>query len=214
MLIFMVAIVMLPGWLGGSGAARAELVWDNNLDPDGVAAVPLTAPAGGVADDLHFLAPVALTAFRLAVIEDSGFSAGSRFEFTIYADLEGVPGERIRWDVVPYAREATGSSFFGRPVFVYTVPLGGVDLQPGRYWIGGRNADASGTGMNYWLTSDGGPDGAGSFPSARYLGGAWMPTGYQQAFELHGRIVPEPRVGLFLLLALARSLARRRGSEM
>lgn len=184
-------------------AVPAAVLWDNNLTPDRVAAVPLTVAGSRLVDDFFLHAPSEITGFRLTVVEDPGFSPGDLFEVFVYTEAGGAPGELVAQETTTLTRQATGGSFFGRAEFVYEVSGIAIRLEPGSYWIGGRNVRASGTGLNYWMTSDGGPDGGGSAPSMRGLDEHWVPTGYQQAFVLNGSAVPEAGTGAAWLVALA-----------
>ena len=87
-----------------------------------------------------------------------------------------------------FIRTATGDVYFGHAVYDYWVEAVGWDLPPGRSWIGFRNPQGSGSGTDYWLTSDGGADGAGSSTGYFSLnaGATWSASGerWHHVFEL------------------------------
>lgn len=148
------------------------------------------------------------------VIEDGAWQSGSTIDVYFYADNDGVPGS-----LRGYLRElefskVAGASYFGRRGFIYTIQLGGLHVPPGRYWLGARNPEASGSGTNYWMSSDAGRDGGGT--SAGYFsldgGATWAPeyTARPKAFQVYGEVLAEPVTFLLLGGLSLGALARRR----
>ncbi len=191
---------------------RADLLWDNNLETDGIrgrAVSPPGFPNIRVVDDIVVPTgnPWIVTGFNYQLLEDAEWVHGGLSEVYVWGDVGRRPGgERLFSQVVEHTRVATGNMYFGR--FAYKFFSGGLDisLSPGRYWIGIRNPNASGAGTAWWMSSDGGRDGSGT--EAGWLstdqGQNWIPigSGTQFAFEVHGTVVPEP-VSLVTLAALS-----------
>lgn len=201
--------------------ARADLLWDNNLETDGVSGRPVSPPAFPNyrnVDDI--VVPEGqewhITGFNYQLLEDNDWLHGGWTEVYVWGDVGRRPGgERLFSQVVEHTRVATGNMYFGRFAYKFYAPGLSINLEPGRYWIGLRNPQASGSGTAYWLTSDGGPDGMGTESSWISLdaGQTWVPVGggEQNAFEVHGTVVPEP-VSLVSLGGLLAALTlRQRG---
>ncbi|MEW5883558.1 MAG: choice-of-anchor R domain-containing protein [Armatimonadota bacterium] len=132
----------------------------------------------------------------------------------LYNDDGGEPdGLHVYVADLPFTKTA-GASYFGRASFTYNINVGGLSVTPGRYWIGMRNSAGSGSGTNYWMSSDAGPDGAGTSHGYFSLdgGNTWMPegSGYHHAFRIEGEFVPEPSTILAVGAGLAALAARRR----
>jgi hypothetical protein len=176
------------------------VIWNNNLGPNGVngrALSPPEFPAIRVLDDFDFLGSLSLSGFHVAVIEDGGWVPGATMETTIRREGAGggpSPGAGgvFAARTSAYTRIATGRSYFGRDEYDYcqafSPPI--VLEQPDRYWIGPRIPGGGGTGTNYFLTSDGGPDGSRSSTGYFSLNGGttFVPAGpgWHFAFELNG----------------------------
>lgn len=201
--------------------ARADLLWDNNLETDGVSGRPVSPPAFPNyrnVDDI--VVPEGqewhITGFNYQLLEDNDWLHGGWTEVYVWGDVGRRPGgERLFSQVVEHTRVATGNMYFGRFAYKFYAPGLSINLEPGRYWIGLRNPQASGSGTAYWLTSDGGPDGMGTESSWISLdaGQTWVPVGggEQNAFEVHGAVVPEPVSLVSLGSLLAALTLRQRG---
>jgi hypothetical protein len=205
---------MLPLLLCSS-ALHAEVLWDNNRFTNGLngrAVSPPAFPNIRVVDDI--VVPTGGWSIEEAlfyVVEDSEWNSGATVEIYVYSDDADRPGE-LQTSVQGGFRRATVHCYFLGCDYMYTVDqIDPILLSPGKYWIGFRNPNGSGSGTNYWMTSDGGPDGRDSQTGFFSLdaGETWMPEGaiWHHAFELRG--VPEPSAILMLSLG-AVALIRRR----
>ncbi len=197
-----------------SCGAGADVLWDNNLTPDGFNGRALSPPAFPeirVADD--FVVPEGeewvIEGFHAAIIEDSGWRTGDLLDLFVYDTMGNIPGEEIVRVSGAFGRMDTGHEYFSRSAYEYSLEALDIRLDAGTYWIGLRNPDGGGAGTNYWLTSDGGVDGADSSTGYINLGITWGAEGdgWHHAFQITG--VPEPS-GLALLGIGAAALIRRR----
>jgi hypothetical protein len=172
--------------------------WDNNLvtnGRNGRALSPPQFPDIRVADDFDFAAGCVITSFDAGVIEDATWTPGSQITLTVRRDEGGVPqagepGIFTEQRFTTWTRTATGSSYFGRQEYKYSISgLSITFLGAGKYWIGLRNELGGGGGTNYWMTSDGGPDGAGSSTGYYSLDGGTTflaeGAGWQHAFVIN-----------------------------
>jgi hypothetical protein len=147
--------------------AEVSCIWDNNVITDGVSGRALSPPSFPnirVVDD--FVVPLGgciIEDLALAVIEDTTWEDGGIVEVSIRRDGGGGPqrGEEgiVERVLRPFSKAGTGDVYFGRTSFEYYVEDVGIPLSAGRYWLGVRNPLGNGSGTNYWITSDGGPDG-------------------------------------------------------
>jgi hypothetical protein len=179
------AFVVRGGASGGCG-------WDNNTTSNGVngrALSPPSFPNIRVADD--FTVPTGgctVKSMVANVIEDAGWTPGAVVQVYLHANSGGAPGARLAQRDVCFLRRDLGTSYFGRQDYEYTMPEVNVTLAAGTYWIGLRNPGGGGAGTNYWMTSDGGPNGLGSSTGYFSLdaGTTWQPegAGWQHAFRL------------------------------
>jgi hypothetical protein len=209
------AMVLVPVLVA---LANADILWDNNVitnGGNGRAMSPPAFPDIRLAED--FVVPSgqrwSIEDVHANVIEDSTFRSGDVAGLWIYADNSGQPGEVIYQSVSTFTKMATGDSYFGRTDYEYWLEdFEPVELGGGTYWMGFRNPQGTGSGTNYWMTSDGGPDGMDSSPGWFSLDGArtWQAEGsaWHHAFVITG--VPEPSGAVLLGLSAALGLARRR----
>jgi hypothetical protein len=174
--------------------ASADTLWDNGIVPDGRFSRALSPPALPnirVAEDLVIPEPDGWTirTLRATVGEAGGWSSGSEITIYVRADGDG-PGELLREVVGGFARLATGDQYFGMSSYEYVVDGLEIDLCPGTYWIGLRNHQGSGSGTNYWLSSDGGLDGPRSDTGwySTDEGRNWIAEGdgWRHAFVIEG----------------------------
>jgi hypothetical protein len=170
---------------------RSGCAWDNGIVPNGVNGRALSPPAFPnirVVDDIVTDDGCFLENFHANVIEDGGWTPGGMITVTVYADTGNGPGAVVDSVQTSYTRMATGDQYFGRDDYDYWVEAVGIDLDPGTYWVGIRNEGGGGAGTNYWMTSDGGFDGAGSDTGWFSLdgGNVWSPEGptWHHAFEI------------------------------
>ena len=195
-----------------SAASANDIKWDNNIVADGFSGRALSPPVFPdirVADD--FVVPTGGTVIKDAhfgIIEDAGWVDGGVLEVNFYADTGAGPGALVASRSGAYDRMATGRQLFDRDEYHYWIEFDGVALDSGTYWVGVRNPDGGGAGTNYWLTSDGGPDGMGSSTGFLSLdaGNTWQAEGadWHHAFAL----IPAP--GALALFATGGLLIRRR----
>ncbi len=211
--LWTIPCLLLLAW-----SAAAELLWDNNLETDGVSGRAVSPPAFPNirnVDDMIVPKPGwHITGFNYQLLEDNGWLHGGWTEVYVWGDVGRRPGgQRLFSQVVEHTRVATGNMYFGRFAYKFFASGLSISLEAGRYWIGLRNPNASGTGTAYWLTSDGGPDGAGTESPWYSLDGGktWVPGGggEQNAFEVHGEVVPEPASVVTLGALLAAMVGRR-----
>ena len=195
-LLVMGAVVHLAMW---SSPARAgeDPLWDNGLTPNGFNARAISPPGFPdvrLVDDILTDGAWTITAIHVNVIEDDDWRDDlGILQITIRRDanerpMEGEGGVLVRVDSA-YTRMATGDEYFGRADYDYWVEDLLIRLQdPARFWIGIRNPGGSGSGTNYWMTSDGGRDGRNSETGWFSLDGGetWAPGGanWHHAFEL------------------------------
>ena len=196
-----------------SAANANEIKWDNNIIANGFAGRALSPPvfpAIRVADDFEVATGgTVLKDAHFGIIEDNGWLPGDVLEVTIYAQTNQGPGAAIARRTGAFDRMSTGRVLFGRREYHYWMDFDeGIALDSGKYWIGVRNPNAAGAGTNYWLTSDGGPDGMDSKTGWFSLnaGESWQDQGvnWQHAFEL------TPAPGALALFGMASLLAGRR----
>jgi hypothetical protein len=182
-----------PRPAGLAGGANAPVAWDNNLVTNGVngrAISPPSFPNIRVVDDFVVLAGERwyIRDLKMDIIEDATFQSGTTSELYIYADNGCTPGALIHNSTTNFTKMATGDQYFGRNNYEYWLEEVSVELGPGKYWIGTRNPNGGGSGTNYWMTSDGGPDGMGT--SGGYFsldgGNTWQSEGcaWQHAFVI------------------------------
>jgi hypothetical protein len=145
--------------------------WDNNIVTNGVTGRGLSPPAYPnyrVVDDFNLNVPCVVSALDADVVEDFTWTAGNRVTVTVRRDSGGAPvpgaaGILAEQTVTTWTRTATGATYFGRADYKYSVTGLNVPIpNSAKYWIGLRNPLGGGSGTNYWVTSDGGPDGMSS----------------------------------------------------
>ena len=177
--------------------SAADLLWDNDIECNGFngrAISPPTFPDIRVADDFTIEDGDRwiVQGLRVHVLEDGGWTRGDVLTVYVYEDADGAPGPEIdcrtgafEWTLVPPRCKT-----FGRDTYKYWIEFEDVPLEAGRYWVGVRNPNGGGQGTNYWLTSHGGPDGAGTETAWFSLdaGGSWIAAGagWQHAFQIRG----------------------------
>jgi len=194
-----------------SAASANDIIWDNNIDNDGFngrAVSPPVFPDIRVADDFT-VGDTVIKDAHFGMIEDAGWVDGGVLEVNFYADTGGAgPGALVASRSGAYDRMATGRQVFDRDEYHYWIEFDGVALDAGTYWVGVRNPNGAGAGTNYWLTSDGGPDGMTSSTGFFSLdaGNTWQAEGdgWQHAFEL------TPAPGALALFGMAGLMAGRR----
>jgi len=167
--------------------------WDNGIVPNGVTGrgvSPPRFPNTRVADDVFAEADCVITEFRANVIEDDNWFDGGQIEVTVYADTGSGPGAIRESATTGFTRTATGDVYSGRKNYDYIVEGLAIEVEAGGYWIGFRNPAATGSGTNWWETSDGGVDGPSSDTGWVSVNGGnvWSPLGDQWhlAFEVNG----------------------------
>jgi hypothetical protein len=207
--------------LGIAPTAQAfDLLWDNNITSNGVGGRAVSPPAFPdirivndfiVGDDPGW----SLEVFRYGVVVDRGWIDGDITEVFIRENLGGNDpvGPEILSIGVGHSRMATGDNYFGRDYYIYSTDDLATVLGPGDYWIGLRHPNGAGTGTSYWMESDGGRDGAGTDPGYFSLdrGETWQPEDFnaQHAFEIRGRVIPEPGTALLFLGGVVVMMVRR-----
>ncbi len=182
-----------------SSSAGADVLWDNNIETDsrdGRAMSPPGNPDNRVVDDIVVPAGHSWTIEGVAinVIEWPSWEHGDLLELTIYRDTDGEgPGEVLMTVTDGFSRVDIGP-IYGFRDFEYRLENLNIVLEPGAYWVGLRNPEGGGERTNFWMTSDGGPDGEGS--STGFLsedaGTTWHAEGEQwhHAFEIIGVLGP------------------------
>ena len=157
--------LVLLAALAFSTNAMAQILWDNDIAPDGVngrAISPPVFPDIRVVD--QFVIPKGeewiIRDFHTNIVEDPDWIDGGVAEIYLYDDAGNSPGNLIlNLTNLPFSKMSTGLIFFGREDFDYWIEDLNIPLGPGRYWIGSRYTNGGGAGTNYWLTSTGQPDG-------------------------------------------------------
>ena len=182
---------------GERRAIGGDILWDNNSLSNGVMARAISPPSFPdirVADD--FVVPKdgwVIRSFHLSIIEDGGWTDGGRLDFFLreHDGESGGPGALIAQGGGPFVKMATGRQLFGRNEYQYWMDDLDVILDEGRYWVGFRNSGGGGAGTNYWNTSDGRPDGPGTWGwFSLDAGNTWQPegSGWDHGFEIRGAL--------------------------
>ena len=117
--------------------------WDNGSVPDGFNARPLSPPLSPnirVVDDFEVLgAGCLLERMAANVLELTGWTHDGRIEVTVYKDTENGPGPIYESVTTGFTRIDTGDMYFGLHDYEYRVESLGIEVEPGRHWIGLRN---------------------------------------------------------------------------
>jgi hypothetical protein len=198
-----------------AGSVSADTLWDNGIVPNGVNGRAISPPAFPnirVVDDATFSGGVNIQDFHANVIQDGGWTHDGNITLEVYADTGNGPGAVVATHSGEFTSMDTGDDYFGRSDFDYWIEGIDINLGAGTYWFGFRNQGGGGAGTNYWMTSDGGPDGAGTSNGYFSLdgGNTWseeLPE-WQHAFVVTG--TPEPSTCLLLGLGGLALLRRRR----
>jgi len=189
---------LLPLLLLTPSPDQRDVLWDNHITIKGdVFARAISPPLWRdirVVDDV--LIPQGtrwhVTSAWLNVVEDEGWSPGSRMEMYVWrSGFGGRPGQGIvAWLSAPLRRSATGSSYFNRPAYIHGIEGLVLELDTGVQWVGFRHPDASGRYTAYWLTSDNvDNEGRGSTHFFSVDGGKswqWAGEGWHSSFILYG----------------------------
>jgi len=207
-------IAILVLFASCTGAVRADYLWDNGLTPNGFNGRAISPPSFEirVADDFALRTDFHISNFRANVIEDSVWEDGGEITVKFYADAGDRPGAVVATHTGEFDRRDTGDEYFGRRDYEYTIEGMDIFLDAGTYWVGIRNDLGGGAGTNYWMTSDGGPDGKDS--STGYIsldgGNSWVEegAGWHHAFAIE--LIPEPSTWLLLALGGLGIFRRRR----
>jgi len=179
--------------LGATTFAQDQLLWDNATitTSNGHAHSPPAFPAIRHADDF-VVADEAwiVTRFITDNIHDTLWIPSGVCEVFEWRDDGDYP-RRDQIDqvwVLPYV--ATGSSYFGRAEYRWTMRINGL-FETGTRWLGYRDPLAQGSGTSYWLevlNRDSGPDGLtrpGWYNSVS--GGPFIyHSGYNAEWQLYG----------------------------
>lgn len=200
--------------------ARGDLLWDNNIMSNGAGGRAVSPPAFPdirVVDDfiIEDEGGWGLESFQYGVIVDDEWIDGDITEVFIRENVGGRDpvGPELANTLVGHTRVDTGDDYFGRDYFIYSTESLDVILEPGAYWIGLRHPRATGKGTSYWARSDGGRNGPGTSDAYFSLDGGetWVDAGkgWTHAFEIQGRIVPEPSAAMLFLGGGALVLLRR-----
>jgi hypothetical protein len=172
------------------------LTWDNDIVPDGFNGRAMCSPAFPnirVVDDFRIPGNVTIDSVRFNASEDATWTPGISLNVYIYDDNAGAPGAKVvDTGCKLFTRTATGVTYFGRANYNYCLSFAsaGIPLAGGaNYWLGWGCCCSGGAGTTYWMTSDGGPDGAGSSTGYFSLdgGNTWQNegAGWQHAFEVY-----------------------------
>ncbi len=199
-----------------ASSAVADVLWDNGMVPNGVggrAISPPVFPDIRVADDVTFGGSITINDFHASVNEDGGWTDGGELTLEVREDTGGNgPGAILDSHTGEFTKMDTGDDYFGRDDYDYWLEGIDIALGAGTYWVGIRNDNGGGAGTNYWMTSDGGPDGPGSSTGFFRLDGGdtWNDEGdrWHHAFVVTG--VPEPSTCLLFGLGGLVLLRRRR----
>ena len=197
--------------LAVASAANADLLWDNDIQANGINARAVSPPGFPdirVSDDFTVSGGNGLIqGAHFTLVEDGNWTRGDSLQIWIYEDNGGMPGAEVVSYSGSYTATATGEQLFSRDVYNYWIDFE-ADLADGTYHVGVRNVDGGGTGTNYWATSNGGEGTAAEGTYSLDNGGTWQTEGdtWHHAFEIHG--VPAP--GALALLGLAGLMRRRR----
>ena len=198
-----------------AGSASAGPLWDNGMIPNGFsgrAISPPNFPDIRVADDFTIEGSFTILDFHANVIHDAGWNDGDgTITLEIRADTGNGPGAIVATHRGEYEAMFTGDVYFGRDDYDYWIEGIDIALDGGTYWAVIRNEAGEGAGTNYWMTSDGGADGAGSSVGFFSVDGGdtWTTegAGWHHAFQVTG--VPEPTTCLLLGLGGLALLRRR-----
>ena len=138
----------------GIDVEDGALLWDNGFisnSGEGTGISPPAFPNIRVADDIVVPSPGWFVEGMMYLVhEDGGWSNGGVTEVFVYGDDGEFPGGYLFNAFAGHHRFATGRTYFGRAEFRYFTRRLRFLLPPGRYWVGARHPNASGSGTAYW----------------------------------------------------------------
>ncbi len=207
-------------WMAFTTSAMGDLLWDNDLVPNGVdgrAASPPGFPDMRLADDFTVSDEGGwiVQGFHVNVLEAHDWDHGGVMEVVVFEDVGAGPGAVVGEHSGPFERMDTGDIYVGRLDYDYWIEGIDIFVGPGDYYVGFRNPEGGGAGTNYWMTSDGGADGRDSGKSWMSLNGGdtWEEDPSERfkdyAWQIGG--VPEPSGALLIGVGALAVCARRRG---
>lgn len=183
-----------------------SLLWDNDLGPPwggptGRKIMPPGFPNIRVVDDVRVTGGGwIISTFVATLIEEQGWQSSGTCTVYVYAgDERPVDNGIVAEDTGPVEREFVGLHRNGLPTYYHRISLG-LHLPPRTWWLGIRDADASGppTRSAGWTTSPvGGPQESSTGYVSFQSGDAWQPEGqdWHHAFEVRGFVVGEQGPG-------------------
>lgn len=192
--------------LVGMSQAGDVVLWDNELQANGVSGMAVSGPrfpTTRVADD--FIVPEGqrwhIKRFTYVAANEPTWKDGGISEICVWSDNGGRPDKTVAEGISPHSRSFQ-TVIDGMDCYIYAVKGLDIVLSPGRYWIGPHHPEASGEGTSWWMTSSGGkrePANLQGWVSHDYQNGkgnwttldgnGWDGGYWHQAFQIGGRVL-------------------------
>lgn len=189
--------------------AYADILWNNgnwgrasNLTSER----NTTVTESWTVDDIILSEPVVIREFHWVSIMTAGLNALGADLIVLTGDFEPV----VELSDLSYSRVFDGNAYGDMEVYKMTLSGLSIELQPGRYFIGGRTVgDGVGravSGLNDTIFGE-----SRAYWKSEYFGiPDWTIYDLDVAFRVHGDIIPAPPTLLALTLPGLLALRRRR----